>query len=153
MNNNTLLAHLVVAFSLSHEDVARLLALGGCPLDLDAVTARLRARSPARLTDRELGALLDGLIVDRRGPRADGAPPNRPVAVVYPNNAILKKLRIALNFHEEEMADAFAAGGDPLDHYALGALFRSEGQKQFRPCSDARLLAFLDGVARTRSRA
>ncbi len=147
MHNNTLLAHLVQAFSLEEADVQRLIALGGWTLDASQVAARMRVRSATPLTDRELGALLDGLIVERRGPRPDGAPAATPVEVTYSNNAVLKKLRIALDFKEEQMAAAFAAGGDPLDHYAIGALFRKERQKQFRPCTDARLAAFLRGVA------
>lgn len=98
-------------------------------------------------SDADLLAFLDGLILERRGPRpASAATPTAPPALVT-NNAVLKKLRIALAFKEDQVAAAFAAGGLPLGHYELGALFRQEGQRHFRACTDEQLLAFLRGLS------
>ena len=89
---------------------------------------------------------LEGLILHERGPRADG----KAIAIddeVLSNNQILKKLRIAFNFQELEMQLIFEEGGVELSGSELGALFRKENNKHFRPCSDQLLTAFLAGLA------
>ena len=149
MNNNALLAHLQQALGLDEARVAHLFALSGSPLDSAAVGDRLRATDPVPCSDREIGAFLDGLILDRRGPRPADAPAPKAgkARLKATNNVVLKKLRIALALKEEETAAVFAAGGLPMDHYALGALFRQEGQTHFRACTDVQLLAFVKGIS------
>lgn len=150
MTHNALLAHLKLAFGLDDAALVRLFALGGCPLDDAAVAARQRTYVPDSLTYAELVALLDGLIADRRGPSTRPAPQGKTRRIRYPNNVVLKKLRIAMDLKEEDTAATFAAGGLDLDHYAIGALFRQEGQSQFRACTDDQLLAFLTGAMSAR---
>ena len=94
--------------------------------------------------DTALAAFLDGLIVQRRGPRKDGSPaPEAPEQLT--NNAVFKKLRIALSMHEKEVLSTMAAGGHKLSKGELSALVRSPGHKNYRPCGDQILRSFLGG--------
>jgi uncharacterized protein YehS (DUF1456 family) len=88
---------------------------------------------------------LEGLILRERGPRPDGG----PVVVddtSLSNNQVLKKLRIALNLQEVDVQLIFAEGDVSLSAAELGALFRKEGNKHFRPCSDVLLQSFVAGL-------
>jgi len=62
------------------------------------------------------------------------------------NNLILKKLRIALNLKEPELVIVFALVDVELTKRQIGSLFRKEGSKNFKECSDELLALFLEGL-------
>jgi uncharacterized protein YehS (DUF1456 family) len=98
-------------------------------------------------TDPTFGGFLDGLIIDRRGPPPAGrtVPPSPQVLT---NNTKLKKLRIALNLHEDAMLSILLAGGHPLSRGELTALFRKPHHKHYRECGDQVLRKFLSGLTK-----
>ena len=61
-------------------------------------------------------------------------------------NLILKKLRIALMLKEAQTEIIFSLGESELTKQQLSSLFRKEGHKNFKPCSQELLMAFLDGL-------
>ena len=144
MHNTELLQSLCNTLNLMEDDLRALMAhckhsasLGPEP---NTETSLLQDCS-----NEQLRCALEGLILAERGPRTDGAPPaitNEPLS----NNEVLKKLRIALNLQQEDMLLFFEEGGATLSQAELGALFRKEGNKHFRTCSDALLLQFLGGL-------
>ena len=62
------------------------------------------------------------------------------------NNLILKKLRVAMELKEAELIILFALGEVTITKRQIGSLFRKEGGKNFKVCSDELLMAFLDGL-------
>ena len=90
---------------------------------------------------------LDGLIIARRGPRDPSKPAPVPDPNGLTNNAILKKLRIAVQYREKDMLEAIEAGGLTLSPSELGALFRRPDNKHYRPVGDQLLRAFFKGLA------
>jgi uncharacterized protein YehS (DUF1456 family) len=98
-------------------------------------------------SESRLERALDGLIVARRGPRD----PSKPAPVSDPNgltnNAILKKLRIAMAYREADMLGVIEAGGLTLSSSELSALFRKPENKHFRRVGDQLLRAFFKGMA------
>ena len=62
------------------------------------------------------------------------------------NNGILKKLRIALKFREDEMLSTLKLAGMSLSKSELSALFRKEGQRHYKECGDQILRNFLKGL-------
>jgi len=58
------------------------------------------------------------------------------------NNGILKKLRIALSFREDEMLSTLKLVGMSLSKSELSALFRKEGQRHYKECGDQILRNF-----------
>ncbi len=148
MHNNEILRRLVDALTLKDESLAEIFALGGEEMTGAAALARTRdvdTEGAVACTSEELGRFLDGLIVSKRGPRDTEAPPRAPVQLT--NNAIFKKLRIALTLKEDDVLRILEAGGSPTTRQALTPLFRKPDNKHFRPCSDAVLRSFLDGLA------
>ena len=61
-------------------------------------------------------------------------------------NESLKKLRIAMNYRDDDMLAALAAGGSDLSKSELSALFRKPGHKHYRVCGNQVLRNFIKGV-------
>jgi uncharacterized protein YehS (DUF1456 family) len=91
-----------------------------------------------------LSFFLDGLIVQRRGRRESAEAP-KPDASLN-NNAILKKLRIALDLKEEDMLTLMKLAGVTISKSELSALFRNKGHKHYKECGDQFLRNFLQGL-------
>jgi uncharacterized protein YehS (DUF1456 family) len=148
MHNNEILSRLADALTLKDDSLAEIFALGGEAMtgaDALARTRDLDTEGAVACTSDQLGRFLDGLILEKRGPRdTDGAP---RAAVRLTNNAILKKLRIAFTLKEDDVLRILDAGGSPTTRLALSPLFRKPGNKHFRACSDAVLCSFLNGLA------
>jgi len=61
------------------------------------------------------------------------------------NNETLKKLRIALDLKEQDMMEIFGCASYEITKSELSGVFRKEGHKNYKACSDELLKAFLDG--------
>jgi len=94
-----------------------------------------------------MGFFLDGLIIHNRG-RQDGAPVQAasPLAELS-NNAILKKLRIALDLKEDDLISIFRLAGIELTKHELTALFRKPGHKHYKVCTGQFLNGFIKGIS------
>jgi uncharacterized protein YehS (DUF1456 family) len=119
--------------------------------DYDMETSHLESLLKRRLDDgfvtatyEELGVFLDGFVTLKRGPSPKK--PNDDEAVELTNNLILKKLRIALELKEAETEIIFGLADVELSKQQLASLFRKEGHKNFKECSDELLMSFLDGL-------
>jgi len=152
MTNNDVLRRLRYALNLPDPLALKILALGGREAAAGEWERWLKKdEDPALVAchDEDLAAFLDGFITLRRGPS-----PRQPEASRLTNNLILKKLRIALAWQETEVLEALAAGGMTVSKNELTALFRKPGQKNFKPCGDQILRAFLNGITgRTKAEA
>lgn len=147
MNHNDVLHELMTALKLDDSAVAGLMARGGQPVDAAAVAAfRIRRgdEGAVAMSDDQLRAFLNALIVERRGPSTSPMPTPPPGPMR--NNEVLKKLRIAFELKEEGMRAAFAAGGAEFTKGSFNALFRKKGHRNYRECSDALLGQFLAGI-------
>ena len=61
------------------------------------------------------------------------------------NNEIIKKLRIALDLKELDMVEIFELSGYEIKKAELSGIFRKEGHKHYKECSDLVLNHFLNG--------
>jgi len=61
------------------------------------------------------------------------------------NNEIIKKLRIALDLKELDMIKIFELSSYEIKKSELSGIFRKEGHKNYKTCSDLVLNHFLDG--------
>jgi uncharacterized protein YehS (DUF1456 family) len=98
-------------------------------------------------SDPVLGFFLDGLIIHKRG-RREGSPvmAAKPAAPLT-RNAIVKKLRVALDLKEEDMVSILQAARIEISKNDLSALFRKEGNKHYKECSEQIFRGFLKGLA------
>jgi len=150
MNNNDILRRLRYALDFTDAQVVSVFGLGGQTVtEAEVRTFMINEDDEGAVscTDTIFGCFLDGLIIDRRGPPPTGrsAPPSSSKLT---NNAKLKKLRIALNLHENDMLAILQAGGHPMSRGELTALFRKPHHKHYRECGDQVLRKFLSGLSK-----
>ncbi|MFW5891532.1 MAG: DUF1456 family protein, partial [bacterium] len=62
------------------------------------------------------------------------------------NNAILKKIKIALNLQSDDMLEVFSCSGVNISKSELSSLFRRPGHKNYKQCLDSYLRNFLKGL-------
>lgn len=144
---NEILYRIQKAMNLTTEEMLEAYKLEAYKMDASHLESLLKRRQDEDFrvaTYEELGLFLDGLVTLKRGPSPKK--PNDDEAVELTNNLILKKLRIALELKEAETEIIFGLADVELSKQQLASLFRKEGHKNFRACSDELLMAFLDGL-------
>ena len=147
MKTNDILYKITKALDLDEAEILKAYELEEYEMDpkhLDALLKKRVDKGFELCSYEELGIFLDGLVTLKRGPS-----PKKPAddeAVALTNNLILKKLRIALELKEPETEIIFGLGDVTLSKQELKSLFRKEGHKNFKACSDELLMAFLEGL-------
>ncbi len=91
----------------------------------------------------QLATFLNGLIIDKRGPR-DGPQPEPETSLT--NNIIFRKLKIALNLQADEILTLVKQADFSMSKHELSAFFRKPDHKHYRKCKDQVLRYFLKGV-------
>lgn len=148
MDNNTVLRSLRYALNYNDAKMAEVLSLGGYPADaayMESLLLKDDEEGFENCSDEVLTRFLDGLIIHRRGPSDRKEPEGRSFSIN--NNMILKKLRIAFEFREEDMIRTFGKGDFEISKSELTALFRKRGHKHYRDCGDQLLRRFLKGLS------
>ena len=146
--HNDILRQLRYAFNFSDATMLEILKLGGFTIELPHLANMLRKendRNFVACSDSQLDAFLDGLIIYNRGPRENAG--DSPVVIsALTNNVILRKLRIALEFKENDMLDILQLAGISVSKSELGALFRKAGHRNYKECGDQFLRNFIRGL-------
>ncbi|TWI98100.1 uncharacterized protein DUF1456 [Mucilaginibacter frigoritolerans] len=62
------------------------------------------------------------------------------------NNDIMKKLRVALQFTDDDIIEVLKLADFRITKTELGAIFRKEDHPNFKPCGDQILRNFLNGL-------
>ncbi len=147
MQINDIFFKLKKALSLSYEDMIKAYALAEYKMTKERLESILKRRQDKGYTEasyEELGVFLDGLILLKRGVSDKVATDDE--AVPLTNNLILKKVRVAMNLKEPELVILFALADVDLTKRQISYLFRREGTKNFKACSDELLMVFLEGL-------
>ncbi len=146
MTKNDILRRIRYTFDFSDSKMISIFALAEHKVTRAEISDWLkREEDPAYkpLYDDELAVFLNGLIVEFRGPK-DGPKPKPEQRLS--NNAILKKIQIALNLRSEEILDVLALADLKVSKYELSAFFRKPDHKHYRPLRDQILRNFLNGM-------
>lgn len=146
MNKNDVLRRIRYIFDFSDSDMISIFGQAGHEVSRGQVSDWLKKENdPAckNCTDTELAVFLNGLINHKRG-KKEGAQPV-PEQVLN-NNAILKKLKIAVNFKAEDMIRVLTLAGLQISKHELSAFFRKPGHKHYRECKNQMLRNFLKGL-------
>jgi uncharacterized protein YehS (DUF1456 family) len=148
MINNDVLRRVRYALELKDSTMIEIFALSGAAINRDELLQLLKKTNEpdyVLLSNKLLEQFLDGLIIYRRG-KQENPPAQPPKPAPLTNNLILKKLRIALEFREEDMLDTFKAADFSLSRGELSSFFRQKGHKHYRECGDQILRNFLQGL-------
>lgn len=147
MHINDILFKIKTALSLDNETIIKAYTLVEYEMSQERLTDILKKRKDkgyAEATYEELGLFLDGLILLKRGKASTIKDEDEVFELT--NNLILKKLRVALELKEAELVILFALAEVTITKRQIGSLFRKEGGKNFKACSDELLLSFLEGL-------
>lgn len=146
MTPNDILRRLRYALNFKDSTMLEIFKLSEHEIELATLKALLKKPDEAGYVEcshKVLESFLDGLIFYKRG-KQEGSP--KKSTLLLTNNSILKKLRIALEFQEDEMLGIFNLADVKVSKSELTALFRKEGHKKYQECGDQFLRNFLMGL-------
>jgi uncharacterized protein YehS (DUF1456 family) len=149
LTNNDTLRRLRYSLDLRDTALEEIFKLGGATLTRTEILNVLKKEGDPEYTDcsdKTLASFLDGLIIKRRGKKEGAAPAPAESPLFLSNNVILKKIRIALELHEEDMISIMKVSGFDLSRAELSALFRNKEHKNYKECGDQFLRNFLAGL-------
>lgn len=150
MTNNYILQKIRYALNIDDATMIEIFRLGEREIEQADLTALLKKETESgyiACSDKVLGSFLDGLIIYKRGRKeAQPGQPIKPESSLT-NNAILKKLRIALELKEDDMLGILKLANVNISSSELTALFRKQGHKHYKECGDQFLRYFLRGLS------
>ena len=150
MDNNDILRQLRYALDINDSTMIGIFKLADHEIEQSRLTGLLKKEDEEGFVhcgNDVLGYFLDGLIVYKRGRRETKPGGMKKTDSRLTNNAILKKLRIALELKEDDFLAVLKLADVDISKPALTALFRKEGHKNYRECGDQFLRKFLRGLS------
>jgi len=146
MNNNDIIRRLRFAFDFNDPKMMELFKLAGHEVTRSQISNwLLKEEDPyyEEIKDLQLAYFLNGLIIYGRGKKE--GPPAKAEKYLN-NNIVLRKLKIALNFKDEDILEILEKEGMRISKHELSAFFRKPEQNQYRPCKDQILRNFIYGL-------
>jgi uncharacterized protein YehS (DUF1456 family) len=150
MTQNDIVRRVRYALNLNDPTLLEIFKQGDHAVDLAGIKNLLKKEDEpgyAACSDKALGAFLDGLIIQKRGKKETEPGQVKKQDAPLTNNAILKKLRIALELKEDDMLAVLKQGSVEISSSELSAFFRKQGHKHYKECGDQFLRGFLKGLA------
>ncbi len=149
MTNNDILRRLRYALEIKDATMIEIFKLSEYEIVQSNLTDLLKKEEEkgyVECSNEVMELFLDGLIIHKRGKSEMLPGQEEKQNLPLTNNSILKKLRIALKFREDEMLSTLKLAGMSLSKSELSALFRKEGQRHYKECGDQLLRNFLKGL-------
>ncbi|MAD76103.1 MAG: hypothetical protein CML20_15165 [Rheinheimera sp.] len=146
MTNNDVLRRLRYAFEYNNNTMSEIMALGGQTPSREQMIGWISKDDESdfgAMADVDLARFLNGLIVHKRG-RKEGPQPEPEQRMN--NNIIFRKLKIALDFKDDDIMAVMALADFRLSKPELSAFFRRADPKHFRVCQDQVLRNFIKGL-------
>ena len=146
MTNNDILRRIRFIFDLSDSKMMDIFTQADLVVTREQVSDWLKTDDKPEfkeLNDQQLATFLNGFINKKRG-KKDGVQPE--IETRLNNNIIFRKLKIALDFKEENILDVMQLAGFPISKHELSALFRRQDHKNYRDCQTQILRNFLKGL-------
>jgi len=149
MKNNDILRRIRYALNINDSTMIEIFELAEHEIDQVTLTAMLKKEEDEGYvvcSDKILGYFLDGLILRKRGKKETEPGQAKKTVLPLTNNAVLKKLRIALELKEDDMLGVLKLADITVSKSELTALFRKQGHKNYKECGDQFLRNFLNGL-------
>jgi uncharacterized protein YehS (DUF1456 family) len=149
MINNDVLRRVRYALDFNDQTMIKIFAFGDVEISRDDLLNLLKKDNQegyVELDNKRMDAFLNGLITYRRGKLETQPGQPQKTELLLTNNSILKKLRIALSFKEEDMLNTLKLADFKISKGELSAFFRQKGHKNYRECGDQIIRNFLQGL-------
>ncbi|NVN98562.1 MAG: DUF1456 family protein [Geobacteraceae bacterium] len=149
MANNDILRTIRESLNLDDETTVQIFKAAGLEMGqstIDAFSKTAEEDDYIPCSNPIMGFFLEGLIIHNRG-QEEGKPlPTANPVQELTNNDILKKLRIALDLKEDDLAETLKLADIVISKQEISALFRKQGNKHYRECNDQLLGGFIKGL-------
>ena len=149
MINNDVLRRVRYALDFNDATMLEVFALGDLVISRDELLSYLKKDEQegfVSLNNQKMDDFLSGLIIYKRGKQEDKPGQEKKPSLPLSNNSMLKKLRIALNFKEEDMLNTLKLADFQISKGELSAFFRQKDHKNYRECGDQIIRNFLQGL-------
>lgn len=146
MTYNDILRRIRYTFDCSDDEMMELFTLGDLSVTREQISNWLKKDDDddyKSLGDEQLASFLNGLIINNRGQR-EGVKP--PAEKKLTNNIIFRKLKIALDFKDDDILELLETVDFRLSRHELSAFFRKSTHKHYRECKDQILRNFLNAL-------
>ena len=146
MNNNDILRRLRYALKLKDTKIIDIFSNVEMDISKELVISWLKKDDEEgyeELRGKEFSSFLNALIIEKRG-KMEGELPKPDKRLT--NNLIFKKLRIALQFRDDNIIETLKLADFKMSHAEVNAFFRNKDHKHFRECKDQVLKNFLQGL-------
>lgn len=148
MINSDILRRIRYALKLNDKLMLEIFQLGGITLDQETLINHLKKEEDegyAPLYPKAMAAFLNGLILKMRG--APKSPEKKSfMRDNLCNNLILRKIKIAYEFKDEDLLAILKRSGMEISKSELSAFFRSKDHKNYKECGNQILRNFLTGL-------
>lgn len=151
MRNNNVLRELGWALDIKPEEMVEIFKKSNYNVDVLKINNMFKKDKEEgffNLNDNLMTLFLDGFIIHKRGEnpkKAEGVVAEKKEKRLS-NNDILKKLKIALNLHSEQVSEIMELAGNPVTKLELNAVFRNKENKNFKECNEKYVKKFLEGL-------
>lgn len=146
MYNNDIIRRIRYTFDFSDSQMIRIFSQAGYTTTRAEISDWLKPDGDSErvdIYDEYLAFFLNGLIIEKRG-KKEGEQ-HKPEKRLN-NNLVLRKLKIALNFKDEDMLHILELTGKSISKHELSAFFRKPSHEKFRNCHDQILRNFIHGL-------
>ncbi|WP_343862373.1 DUF1456 family protein [Aliiglaciecola litoralis] len=149
MNQNDVLRRLRYAMQLDDSATISLFALANYEMEKDYLAMLMKKEDepgfmPCR--DKILSLFLDGLIIKKRGKQEGVEPAVLKGSERLSNNDILRKIRIAMSYRDDDMIAVLKLANFRLSKGELSALFRKPDHRNYVEAGDQVVRNLLKGM-------
>lgn len=151
MIHNDVLRRLRYALRLDDEATISIFKLVQYDMDADYLRSIMKKETETGFTpcrDKILSLFLDGLIIKQRGKQEGKEPTILKAGERISNNDILRKIRIAMTYKDDDIISILQMAGYRISKGELSALFRRTDHRNYTECGDQLLRNFLQGMVK-----
>ena len=98
--------------------------------------------------DKLIALFLDGLIIKNRGKQEGSTPQVLAAGERLSNNEVLRKIRIAMSFKDDDMIEVLKLADFRMSKGELSAFFRKPDHRNYKPAGDQVVRNFLQGMVK-----
>jgi len=151
MIHNDVLRRLRYALAINDTAAISIFKLVDYDMEMDYLHAVMKKEGepgylPCR--DKIISLFLDGLIVKNRGKQEGSEPRVLDAGERLSNNEILRKIRIAMSYKDDDMIDALKRADFRISKGELSAFFRKPDHRNFKPAGDQVVRNLLQGMVK-----
>ncbi|MFA3793048.1 DUF1456 family protein [Aliiglaciecola sp. SL4] len=149
MNHNDILRRLRFALSLDDIATIAIFKLANYEMEKDYLSMLMKKEEESGFMlcrDKILSLFLDGLIIQKRGKQEGVEPVVLKGSERLSNNDILRKIRIAMSYRDEDMLTILKLANFRLSKGELSAMFRKPDHRNYKESGDQVVRYLLKGM-------